>query len=68
MTVTMIRPPKRRGSGAAGQECVRAGLRCPYCGQLFFDRASNCTGTIHIKCRRCGKRLEMDLALRMVRR
>ena len=64
MTKKMIHPPCRQESDAPEQEYVRARRECPYCGLLFYEKLSDCTGTIQIKCSRCGKRVDMNLAFR----
>lgn len=41
--------------------------RCPYCGCKLYEKLGRCDGTIQIKCPKCGKQVNMNLALRKAR-
>ncbi|MBV9849832.1 MAG: hypothetical protein JO250_09190 [Armatimonadetes bacterium] len=41
-------------------------LRCP-CGGWVIQLITDCRGTVRLVCRRCKKRLLIDLALREVK-
>ena len=45
-------------------QSVNIAVRCPECGWRVMDKVSPTTGKIEIKCPRCHKIVEVDLALR----
>ena len=45
-------------------QSVNIAVRCPECGWCVMDKVSPTTGKIEIKCPRCHKIVEVDLALR----
>ena len=45
-------------------QSVNIAVRCPECGWRVMDKVSPPTGKIEIKCPRCHKIVEVDLALR----
>lgn len=56
---------KRQPAAAA----VRVGIvkRCPGCGRRLCDKLTDCHGIIAIKCPKCGRVSEIDMALRLGR-
>lgn len=45
-------------------EFINVAVRCLECGWRVMDKVSPTTGKIEIKCPRCHKIVEVDLALR----
>ena len=45
-------------------QSVNIAVRCPECGWRVMNKVSPTTGKIEIKCPRCHKIVEVDLALR----
>lgn len=41
--------------------------KCPYCGRKLYEKLGQCNGMIQIKCQKCGKFVNMNLALRRTR-
>ena len=60
MIDTGNRQEKRTGR-TPGARVVR---RCPYCGRMLYEKLSKCDGEIQMKCPKCGKSVNMNLALR----
>ena len=46
---------------------VRIVRKCPYCGRKLYEKLGQCNGMIQIKCQKCGKFVNMNLALRRTR-
>lgn len=45
-------------------ESINIAVRCPVCSWRVMDKISPATGKIVIKCPRCHRIVEVDLALR----
>ena len=45
-------------------ESINIAVRCPVCSWRVMDKISPATGKIMIKCPRCHRIAEVDLALR----
>ena len=45
-------------------ESINIDVRCPVCSWRVMDKISPATGKIMIKCPRCHRIVEVDLALR----
>ena len=45
---------------------INVAVRCPKCNWRVMDKISPTTGKIEIKCPRCHRVVEVDLALRRV--
>ena len=45
-------------------EHINIAVRCPQCSWRVMDKVSPTTGKIMIKCPRCHRVVEVDLALR----
>ena len=45
---------------------VRIGIvkRCPGCGRRLYDKLTDCSGVISIKCPKCGQVSELNMAFR----
>lgn len=45
---------------------VRVGIvkRCPGCGRRLYDKLTDCSGVISIKCPKCGQVSELNMAFR----
>lgn len=41
--------------------------RCPHCGMVLYEKLGRCDGNIKIKCQKCGRLSQMNLALRKLR-
>ena len=57
----------RSGQRAKNMKSARIVRRCPYCGRKLYEKLGRCDGIIQIKCQKCGKAVNMNLALRRVR-
>ena len=44
---------------------IRVSKTCAVCGLRLFDKMSPLSGTIEIKCPRCGKIAKINLAFRL---
>lgn len=49
-------------------KAARIVRKCPYCGRMLYEKLGKCEGVIQIKCQKCGKFVNMNLALRRTRR
>lgn len=47
-----------------GKKAVQVVRKCPHCGRTFYEKLSKCYGTIGIICQRCGRHVQVNLALR----
>ena len=53
------------GKRAVGQlKSVEVARRCPMCGRKLYMKLGDCSGMIAIKCQKCGRTVNMNLALR----
>lgn len=50
------------------KEEIRVVKRCPVCGQRLFDKVTLASGSVEIKCPRCGALVRVNLSLRRRRR
>lgn len=63
----MIETGNRQVKCAVNAVSVRIVRKCPYCGRKLYEKLGKCDGTIQIKCQKCGKYVNMNLALRKSR-
>ena len=63
MTGTADRNHGRPPSGKRVKS-VEAARRCPSCGRMLYMKPGDCSGMIAIKCQKCGRTVNMNLALR----
>ena len=50
------------------KEEIRVIKRCPNCNQRLFDKLTAATGSVEIKCPRCGAVVTFNLEYRILRR